>query len=73
MPGSTDQKVARRLYARCGEHPRFLATSTQQAEFRFGIEHYAGRVEYSTEDWLEKNNDQLPAGSATLLRKSKFG
>ena len=73
VPGATDRKVARYLYSRCGEHQRFRATAAQQADFLFGIEHYAGMVEYSTEHWLEKNNDQLPVSSATLLKGSDFG
>ena len=69
---STDPKLARYLYQRCSDHPRFKASSAQRADFKFGIEHYAGMVEYSTDGWLEKNDDQLPVGSATLLRGSEF-
>lgn len=72
VPGSTDTKLARYLYKKCGEHSRFGATSTQKADFKFSIEHYAGPVEYSTDQWLEKNNDQLPVSSANLLMNSDF-
>ncbi|KAK1740703.1 myosin family protein [Skeletonema marinoi] len=39
---------------------------------KFSIEHYAGYVEYSTEEWVEKNKDQLPAASVELIQSSTF-
>jgi myosin-5 len=36
------------------------------------VEHYAGYVEYTVENWLEKNKDQLPAASVELLESSEF-
>jgi len=72
LPKSTDQKFTRYLYARCDKHPRFNATSAQRVDYKFSIEHYAGYVEYTTDAWLEKNKDQLPAASAALLTSSDF-
>jgi ankyrin repeat protein/serine/threonine protein kinase len=72
LPKSTDNKFTRYLYARCDRHPRFSATSAQRVEYVFSIEHYAGLVEYSTEGWLEKNKDQLPASAADLIQSSDF-
>ena len=72
LPRSTDQKFTRYLYARCDTHPRFSATSAQRVDYVFSIEHYAGFVEYNTENWLEKNKDQLPAASSELLQSSDF-
>ena len=56
----------------CDEHARFSATSAQRVDYKFSVEHYAGPVEYSTDQWLEKNKDQLPASSANLLKGSEF-
>lgn len=70
---SNDQKYTRYLYARCDKHNRFNATSAQRVDYKFSIEHYAGYVEYTTDNWLEKNKDQLPAASAELLASSDFG
>jgi len=72
VPRSNDQKFTRYLYAKCDEHARFSATSAQRMDYKFSIEHYAGPVEYSTDNWLEKNKDQLPASSANLLKTSHF-
>lgn len=72
LPRSTDQKFTRYLYARCDSHARFSATSAQRVDYLFSIEHYAGLVEYTTDGWLEKNKDQLPAASYELLRSSDF-
>lgn len=72
LPRSTDDKFTRYLYAKCDKHERFSATSAQRVDYLFSIEHYAGLVEYSTDSWLEKNKDQLPAASSDLLKSSDF-
>lgn len=73
LPKSTDEKFTRYLYGRCDKHARFHATSAQRVDYKFSIEHYAGYVEYTTDSWLEKNKDQLPASAADLLQTSDFG
>lgn len=72
VPKSTDQKFTRYLYSKADSHKRFYASSAQRVRHMFSIEHYAGKVEYNTENWLEKNKDELPAKSAKLLEGSNF-
>ncbi|EJK63162.1 hypothetical protein THAOC_16197 [Thalassiosira oceanica] len=66
----SDDKFVQQLYTRCGQHDRFEATPQKQAYRKFSVEHYAGYVEYSTEEWVDKNKDQLPAASVELLQSS---
>jgi len=65
-------QLAGTFYNKCSKHVRFVASSTQRVNHKFSIDHYAGLVEYSTENWLEKNKDELPAASAELLSSSSF-
>eukprot|EP00985_Skeletonema_marinoi_P026654 scaffold20856_cov138-Skeletonema_marinoi.AAC.2 len=69
----TDKKFSLSLYSKCDQGSnRFHASPSQRVRNQFAVEHYAGLVEYSTENWLEKNKDQLPAASAELLDSSEF-
>ena len=72
VPQSTDEKFTRYLYSKCDVHKRFSASSAQRVDYMFSINHYAGHVEYNTENWLEKNKDELPMKSAELLKNSNF-
>jgi len=70
LPRCTDNTFARALYDKCGEHDRFFASKTQQSSLTFSIQHYAGLVEYSAIDFLEKNKDELPKETTELLLNS---
>mmetsp|Transcript_16718 Transcript_16718/g.21234 ORF Transcript_16718/g.21234 Transcript_16718/m.21234 type:complete len:465 (-) Transcript_16718:153-1547(-) len=48
----------------------FLADTRQRARGLFGIQHYAGPVEYDTRGFLEKNKDELPKEATALLASS---
>ena len=69
----TDKKFSLSLYSICDNMSnRFHVSPAQRVRNKFAVEHYAGFVEYSTDNWLEKNKDQLPAASAELLESSDF-
>lgn len=68
----TDDKFSSNLYSKCEKHDRFSVGSAQRVRKQFSVEHYAGYVEYTVENWLEKNKDQLPAASVELLESSEF-
>lgn len=72
VPRSNDQKLTRYLYAKCDTHTRFSASAAQRVDYKFSIDHYAGPLEYSTENWLEKNKDQMPSASVDLLKGANF-
>jgi myosin-5 len=69
----TERKFSLSLYSVCEKaSPRFHVSSAQRVRNKFSVEHYAGLVEYSTENWLDKNKDQLPAACVELLESSDF-
>ncbi|CAB9516200.1 Unconventional myosin [Seminavis robusta] len=63
----TDSSFARALYDKCSDHARFSASKSQQVNLTFCIRHYAGEVEYSAVNFLEKNKDELPKETTELL------
>lgn len=71
MPRATDKSFCEKVSALWkGRSDKFETT-------RFGdgflINHYAGRVEYSTEGWLVKNKDPLNENVTRLLARSQHG
>lgn len=66
----TDSSFARAVYDKCGNHPRFEATKHQKGRLSFSVHHYAGLVEYETDNFLEKNKDELPRETIELLKSS---
>ena len=71
LPSCTDMSFARATYEKCSEHPRFVATNNQKVVGAFSVQHYAGPVEYSAVNFLEKNKDELPKETTELLMSSK--
>ena len=49
---------------------RFLGRPNYRAPADFSIIHYAGKVEYSAEQWLMKNMDPLNDNVVALLQTS---
>lgn len=48
-----------------------VSRSASTADLSFTIEHYAGRVEYSAQGFLDKNQDRLAVDIINLLSASK--
>jgi myosin-5 len=71
LPTCTDMSFARAAYEMCGSHGRFVATNNQKVVGAFSIHHYAGPVEYSAVNFLEKNKDELPKETTELLMSSE--
>ena len=69
----TDQSFAQSIYQKCGSGRGgpFAASSYQMARGSFSINHYAGPVEYETNQFLEKNKDELPKEIDELLSSSE--
>lgn len=73
VPNPSNQQFTRILYQKFSDSGRFQATSTQKVNNKFTLHHYAGPVEYVTENWIEKNKDELPPECGDLLLSSEFG
>jgi myosin-5 len=71
LPTCTDMSFARATYEKCCQHPRFTASNNQKVSGAFSVHHYAGLVEYSTANFLEKNKDELPKETTELLMSSE--
>ena len=69
-PGTTDKTFANDIYNKCKGTSRFEANFRQVGALRFGIQHYAGPVEYDTAGFVEKNRDDLPKEATELLLSS---
>eukprot|EP00397_Hematodinium_sp_SG-2012_P000398 GEMP01000398.1.p1 GENE.GEMP01000398.1~~GEMP01000398.1.p1 ORF type:complete len:1716 (+),score=392.76 GEMP01000398.1:66-5213(+) len=72
IPQATDatyaQKACRKFHAHsCFIQPKFSGKNV------FTIKHFADKVEYTCDGWLEKNLDQIPPASMELLKASSLG
>lgn len=66
----SDKQFADAMYKQCEAHGRFEASSLQKGSLKFVIIHYAGPVVYDTLGFVEKNKDEVPRGTTTLLENS---
>nr|CAH8819296.1 unnamed protein product [Trichobilharzia regenti] len=69
FPKATDKSFVEKLIKSQDKHPKLCKT-----EFRsnadFGVIHYAGRVDYNSNQWLMKNMDPLNDNVVALLQAS---
>jgi myosin V len=70
LPKASDEKLAARMYKAFESNKRFSASVTQKRDWLFCINHYAGPVVYSTLTFVDKNKDELPKESFSLLQTS---
>jgi len=69
FPKATDKTLIDKLNGQHTSHPKF-----QKPDFRdkasFSLIHYAGKVDYSCDEWLMKNMDPLNENIVSLLQGS---
>jgi myosin-3 len=68
LPKSTDANLVDNLNAEFSKNVYYQAS--KRNDLNFAINHYAGRVVYNAENFLEKNRDSLPYRVGELLRNS---
>jgi myosin heavy subunit len=69
-PQPSDHKMVSMLHRYYDSSKAFVRPHPKDADVVFIVEHYAGRVTYSTGSFVEKNNDQLPPGVEELFKAS---
>ncbi|CAF5186520.1 unnamed protein product, partial [Rotaria magnacalcarata] len=69
FPKATDRTYVDKLINARAQHPKF-GKPNYKAPADFSIIHYAGKVEYSAEQWLMKNMDPLNDNVVALLQTS---
>jgi myosin-7 len=70
FPQGTDITMLQKLNSIHGNNKAFLKPKNIH-DTRFGIAHFAGKVYYQVEGFLEKNRDMLNTDILTLVRSSK--
>lgn len=69
FPKATDKTYCDKLIASHSMHPKFGKPSFKSS-YDFSILHYAGKVDYSADQWLMKNMDPLNDNIVALLQAS---
>ena len=69
FPKATDKTFVEKLVASHLSHPKFIKSDFKSTA-DFSITHYAGKVDYSANQWLMKNMDPLNENIVQLLQTS---
>uniref|UniRef100_A0A1I8G9D9 Paramyosin n=1 Tax=Macrostomum lignano TaxID=282301 RepID=A0A1I8G9D9_9PLAT len=71
FPKATDKSFVEKLQKNFDQHPKFARASMKKAATNgFAVVHYAGRVDYSADNWLQKNQDPLNENVVAVLQNS---
>ncbi|KAK3159258.1 hypothetical protein QOZ80_2AG0147890 [Eleusine coracana subsp. coracana] len=69
FPKSTNETFATKMFRNFSSHHRLEKTKFSETDFT--ISHYAGKVTYQTNSFLEKNRDYIVAEHCNLLSSSR--
>ena len=70
FPKASDSTLVNKFYEHCSNHCRFLGGPIEKGNGQFLVVHYAGSVLYSTQGFLEKNNDIVRSDMREILGTS---
>uniref|UniRef100_A0A1I8HGS0 Paramyosin n=1 Tax=Macrostomum lignano TaxID=282301 RepID=A0A1I8HGS0_9PLAT len=71
FPKATDKSFVEKLQRNFDQHPKFAKASLKKSAINgFSVLHYAGRVDYSADNWLQKNQDPLNENVVAVLQNS---
>nr|GEV28813.1 myosin-15 isoform X1 [Tanacetum cinerariifolium]GEV32066.1 myosin-15 isoform X1 [Tanacetum cinerariifolium] len=71
FPKSTHETFANKLFQNLQAHPRLGKAKFSETDFT--ISHYAGKVNYRTDSFLDKNRDYVVIDHCNLMSSSKCG
>ncbi|CAB3399757.1 unnamed protein product [Caenorhabditis bovis] len=66
---ATDKTFVEKLQKTHAKHPKFIVPD-MRSKGHFAVVHYAGRVDYSADQWLMKNMDPLNENVVSLMQNS---
>ncbi|MFH4974130.1 hypothetical protein AB6A40_000839 [Gnathostoma spinigerum] len=69
FPRATDKSLVEKLLVHHKNHPKFVIPE-MRSKSDFAVIHYAGRVDYSADQWLMKNMDPLNENVVALFQNS---
>jgi len=70
FPKATDKSLVDKLLAQHSIHSKFQKPTDFRDKANFSLIHYAGKVDYSCDQWLLKNMDPLNENVVSLLQES---
>uniref|UniRef100_A0A8R1I4E6 Uncharacterized protein n=1 Tax=Caenorhabditis japonica TaxID=281687 RepID=A0A8R1I4E6_CAEJA len=69
FPKANDKTFVEKLQKTHSKHPKFIIPD-MRSKSHFAVVHYAGRVDYSADQWLMKNMDPLNENVVGLMQNS---
>ncbi|CAI5456207.1 unnamed protein product [Caenorhabditis angaria] len=69
FPKANDKTFVEKLQKTHTKHPKFIVPD-MRSKSHFAVVHYAGRVDYSADQWLMKNMDPLNENVVSLMQNS---
>eukprot|EP01040_Poterioochromonas_malhamensis_P010041 gene10041-10914_t len=71
LPEPNDKRFVAQLYKDLNNKKLFSANPAQQLESKFTIKHFSGPVEYTADNFILKNSDNLPTDTGKILVSSR--
>ena len=69
LPKSTDASIVENFNYEFSKNTYYVASKSN--DLNFSINHYAGKVTYTADNFLEKNRDTLPVRVIDIFKESK--